>query len=48
MAGDGKEVTNPGLDLNDFIGTQFTTDPDGDLYQLLDQQFANLYWFRKG
>ncbi len=47
MAGEGKDVTNPGLDLPDFIGTQFTTGPDGDLYQLPDQQFANLYWFRK-
>ena len=47
MAGDGRDVTNPGLDLDDFIGTQFTTGPDGDLYQLPDQQFANLYWFRK-
>ena len=47
MAGEGKDVTNPGLDLEDFIGTQFTTGPDGDLYQLPDQQFANLYWFRK-
>ncbi len=47
MAGEGKDVTNPGLDLADFIGTQFTTGPDGDLYQLPDQQFANLYWFRK-
>ncbi|MCV6548458.1 MAG: ABC transporter substrate-binding protein, partial [Cohaesibacter sp.] len=47
MAGEGKAVTNPGLDLNDFMGTQFTTGPDGDLYQLPDQQFANLYWFRK-
>jgi len=47
MAGEGKDVTNPGLDLKDFIGTQFTTGPDGDLYQLPDQQFANLYWFRK-
>ena len=25
MAGEGKDVTNPGLDLADFIGTQFTT-----------------------
>ena len=25
---------------------QFTTGPDGKLYQLPDQQFANLYWFR--
>lgn len=47
MAGDGKDVTNPGLDLADFMGTSFTTGPDGKLYQLPDQQFANLYWFRK-
>ena len=46
MAGEGADVTNPGLDLDDFIGTQFTTAPDGKLYQLPDQQFANLYWFR--
>jgi len=46
MAGEGKDVTNPGLDLADFIGTSFTTAPDGKLYQLPDQQFANLYWFR--
>ncbi len=47
MAGDWKDVTNPGLDLADFIGIKFTTGPDGKLYQLPDQQFANLYWFRK-
>ncbi|MFQ6551425.1 ABC transporter substrate-binding protein [Aestuariibius insulae] len=46
MAGEGADVTNPGLNLDDFIGTQFTTGPDGKLYQLPDQQFANLYWFR--
>ena len=46
MAGAGKEWTNPGLDLKDFIGTSFTTAPDKKLYQLPDQQFANLYWFR--
>ena len=46
MAGEGKDVTNPGLDLTDFIGTSFTTAPDKKLYQLPDQQFANLYWFR--
>ena len=34
MAGAGKEYTNPGLDLKDFIGTSFTTAPDGKLYQL--------------
>src|SRR3979411_2317560 len=46
MSGAGKEWTNPGLDLKDFIGTSFTTAPDKKLYQLPDQQFANLYWFR--
>ena len=46
MAGEGADVTSPTLDLDDFIGTQFTTGPDGNLYQLPDQQFANLYWFR--
>ncbi len=46
MAGEGKSVTNPKLDVDDFIGTSFTTGPDGKLYQLPDQQFANLYWFR--
>ncbi|MEM9027728.1 MAG: ABC transporter substrate-binding protein [Pseudomonadota bacterium] len=47
MKGDGKNVTNPMLDIDDFIGKSFTTGPDGKLYQLPDQQFANLYWFRK-
>jgi len=47
MAGEGKDVTSPTLDVNDFIGKSFTTGPDGKLWQLPDQQFANLYWFRK-
>src|SRR5689334_14100879 len=46
MTGEGKDVTNPQLDVNDFIGKSFTTGPDGKLYQLPSQQFANLYWFR--
>ena len=46
MAGEGKDVTLPTLDVNDFIGRSFTTGPDGKLWQLPDQQFANLYWFR--
>ncbi|MDR9483615.1 MULTISPECIES: ABC transporter substrate-binding protein [Sediminimonas] len=46
MAGEGADVTSPTLDLDDFIGTEFTTGPDGKLYQLPTQQFANLYWFR--
>lgn len=47
MAKEGKAVTSPTLDVNDFIGKSFTTGPDGKLYQLPDQQFANLYWYRK-
>jgi glycerol transport system substrate-binding protein len=46
MAGEAKDVTNPGLDLDDFIGRSFGTATDKKLYQLPDQQFANLYWFR--
>jgi glycerol transport system substrate-binding protein len=46
MGGEGKDVTNPMLDEDDFIGKSFTTGPDGKLYQIPDQQFANLYWFR--
>ena len=46
MTGDGQAVTSPTLDLDDFIGISFTTGPDGKIYQLPDQQFANLYWFR--
>ncbi|MGH6925420.1 MAG: ABC transporter substrate-binding protein, partial [Propylenella sp.] len=47
MEGEGKDVTNPNLDTDDFIGISFTTGPDGKIWQLPDQQFANLYWFRK-
>ena len=46
MNGAGKDLTLPTLDLDDFIGLDFTTGPDGKLYQLPSQQFANLYWFR--
>ncbi len=46
IAGEAKDVTLPTLDLPDFIGLDFTTGPDGKIYQLPDQQFANLYWFR--
>ncbi len=46
MAGEGADVTNPMLDTDDFMGISFTTGPDGKIYQLPDQQFANLYWFR--
>ncbi|WP_374336669.1 ABC transporter substrate-binding protein [Leeia sp.] len=46
MKGAGRELTLPTLALEDFIGLAFTMSPDGKLYQLPDQQFANLYWFR--
>ena len=46
MNGEGSDVTLPTLDIDDFMGKSFTTGPDGKLYQLPDQQFANLYWFR--
>ncbi len=46
MKGEGKDVTLPTLDIPDFMGISFTTGPDGKIYQLPDQQFANLYWFR--
>lgn len=46
MIAEGASVTLPSLDLADFIGLKFTTGPDGKLYQLPDQQFANLYWYR--
>jgi glycerol transport system substrate-binding protein len=47
MAGEGQDVTLPTLDLEDFIGLASATGPDGKVWQLPDQQFANLYWFRK-
>ncbi len=47
MMGAGKQVTLPTLDLDDFIGLNFVTAPDGLIYQLPDQQFANLYWYRE-
>src|SRR5436190_7288448 len=36
MTGEGKDVTLPTLDVDDFIGKSFTTAPDGKLYQLPD------------
>ena len=42
MNGEWAATTSPTLDLDDFMGIQFTTGPDGNLYQLPDQQVANL------
>ena len=46
IKGDGKAVTNPKLDLDDFLNLEFGQDYEGNQLQLPDQQFANLYWFR--
>ncbi|MEX1214540.1 extracellular solute-binding protein [Saccharospirillum sp.] len=46
MDNEGRAVTLPTLDLDDFIGLDFVRGTDGELYQLPTQQFANLYWFR--
>jgi len=47
MAGEGADVTSPTLDLDDFFLRSSAQGPDGTQWQLPDQQFANLYWFRK-
>ena len=52
MAGPGKDVTDPYFDLDDFVGLQDATGLkdrgfDGKLWQLPDQSFINVYWFRK-
>jgi len=47
MDGEGSDVTSPTLDLDDFIGIASATGPDGKVWQLPAQQFANLYWYRK-
>ena len=46
MIGEGAAVTNPMLDINDWLNPEFGQDYDGNQLQLPDQQFANLYWFR--
>ena len=43
----GANIYDGYINDSDFIGTSFPTAPDGKLYQLLVQQFANLYWFRQ-
>jgi glycerol transport system substrate-binding protein len=52
MKGDGKSVTDPYLDLKDFLGLADATGLKsrgfkGKLWQLPDQSFINVYWFRK-
>jgi glycerol transport system substrate-binding protein len=40
------DVLFPYMDIDDFMAISFVTANDGEIYQLPDQQFANLYWFR--
>lgn len=46
MAGEGRSVTNPDLDLEDFLNLEFGQDYDGNQLQIPDYQFALVYWFR--
>jgi glycerol transport system substrate-binding protein len=46
IAGDGAAITNPFLDLDDWLNPEFGQDYQGNQLQLPAQQFANLYWFR--
>ncbi|MCP4115404.1 MAG: carbohydrate ABC transporter substrate-binding protein [Desulfobacteraceae bacterium] len=46
IRGEGSNVTNPRLDLDDFLNPEFGQDYEGNQLQIPDQQFANLYWFR--
>ena len=47
MKGEGKDVTLPTLDIDDFIGKSFTTGPDGDLYQLPEPTILTYIGFKK-
>ncbi|HKJ94788.1 MAG TPA: ABC transporter substrate-binding protein [Gammaproteobacteria bacterium] len=52
MKNEGKSVTDPYFDLQDFLGLADATGLksrgfNGKLWQLPDQSFINVYWFRK-
>lgn len=46
MAGEGAPYTDPMLDLDDWLQPEFGQDYEGNQYQLNDQQFPALLWFR--
>ncbi len=46
LAGAGKPFTHPDSTWRISSARSSRPPPDGKLYQLPDQQFANLYWFR--
>lgn len=46
MENEGAAVTNPDLDIDDWLNIEFGMDYDGNILQLPAQHFANLYWYR--
>lgn len=46
MEGEGKDFTNPRLDLSDFLNLRCGQDYDGNQLQIPDYHFALVYWFR--
>ncbi|MGM0645764.1 MAG: ABC transporter substrate-binding protein [Thermodesulfobacteriota bacterium] len=46
MEEQGAAVTNPRLNLDDFLHLESGQDYEGNQLQLPDQHFANVYWFR--
>jgi len=46
MNGEGSDITNPKLDMDDFLNPECGQDYEGNQLMLPDQQFVNLYWFR--
>lgn len=46
MEGEGAAITNPDLDLDDWLNLEFGMDYDGNILQIPDGQFVNLYIFR--
>ncbi|OOF21776.1 ABC transporter substrate-binding protein [Salinivibrio proteolyticus] len=40
------DILSPYIDIDDYMGIPFVQGEGGKIYQLPDQQFANLYWFR--
>ena len=46
MNEEGRQYTNPYLDLDDFLNLEFGQDYNGHQLQIPDYQFALVYWFR--
>ena len=46
LAGEGRDITSARLDLEDFLDLDAAKDYDGRLFQLPDQSFPIVYWYR--